>query len=489
MKTHPAFLRSLLLAACVGLSCHANAKDFAIIKGDFDNMGSDTGGHGSASAIFTPNNPKFFLEFRSLVPATEYQFAVDGVVKETFTTNSRGGFRADFRTHASAGKRLLDFDPRGKILSILDAEGEVLSMVFSGEGEPDDIRVDERTSLEPAATETTGRVELRYLEQKNKDRFIVHFNSLERGSYELYVDGELQAGIDLNRGHSTMRSFELGKNAQAAKKPAHGHGPGHGHSKKLELDFDPRGRIVDVVRDGEIVFTGKMLAKIPGLDVVNAGEATATLDTTGADPDASGSAILTLAPSGELALTVEVSALPAGDYDLVVGGTVRGTITVTGVEPDSTGEMVFSSDPEAGELLLNFDPLGHTFEVKQGTTIYLEGTMPNTLTETTPPDTTETELPLLNIGAEAGASAHATLTADSADALVRLEVELEDVAVGNYDFKVGGVVRGVLIVADVDGVLSGELLFGGTGLPLTFDPRGQTVTIEQGATVLFTRPL
>ncbi len=481
--------RSLILATSACLLLGAEAKDLSLIRGNFASSGVSTSVRGSATAIFTPHNPKFDLDVWGLTAGSSYQFTVDGILEETFTANTHGSAHLDFRLLAGARKLPLDFDPRGKTLGVSDGTNELLSMIFSGEGEPDAIRVDERTSLTRTATEAKGRVELRYLEQRNKDRFIVHFHDLAPGSYELFVDGELQAQVDLLHGRSTMRTFEILKNAHGAK-PGHGNGNGNGNSKKLELDFDPRGLVVDVVRDGVIVFSGEMLAKIDGLNGDQIGEATTTLTTTGVDADATGSATVELAADGEETLDVTVGALPAGAYDVVIGGTVRGTITVTGTEPASTGEVVFSTEPDAGELLLDFDPLGQTLEIRQGATVFLTGTIGLTLTEQTPPTTVETELPLLNLSTMADASGHLRLTEDGTT-LQAFEVRLEGVTAGSYDLKVGGTLQGTILVADVDGVLTGDLLFNndGTGLPLTFDPRGHTVTIEQGGTILLSRPL
>ena len=366
------------------LAAPVKATELSLIKGNFETLDNSSQARGVATASFMPRNAKFRLDCWKLTPGLNYQFTVDGVLEETFIAKANGSVHLDFRVHATGSKLPLDFDPRGKTLAISDGTSEVLSMVFSGEGEPDGIRVDERTSLSRAETEARGRVELRYLEQRNKDRFIVHFNGLERGNYELFVDGQLQAEVDLTRGRSTMRSFEVFKNAKA--KPGNGHGNGGGNSKKLELDFDPRGLVVDVVRDGEIIFSGVMLADIAGLDETNTGETTATLTTTGVDVDASGTASVALAEDGERSLKVEVSALPPGVFDVVIGGVVRGTVTVTGVEPDTTGEVIFSTDPEAGELLLDFAALGQEVEIRQGAVVYLTGTIGLTLTEL--PDST-----------------------------------------------------------------------------------------------------
>jgi hypothetical protein len=482
----PSFVRHLTLASLMCVACNLEAHELSIIRSDFTNSGVDPDARGLVRTVFNPTNPKLRLDLSGLTAGSTYQFAVDGILEDSFVADSRGRVHLDFRISSpSGGKRALDFDPRGAVLSISDPNGEILSQVFSGEGESDDIRVDERTSLLRAETELRGRVELRYLEQKNKDRFIVHLLGLERGDYEMFVDGQSVGTFDLNRGRSTSRTFELGKNGHNDKNI----GKGKGNLKKVALDFDPRGLVVDVVRDDAIIFSGEMLAQIPSL-LPQVGESNLVLTSTGTDADATGTALLHLNEDGELSLTVQIGALPAGTYDVVIGGVLRGTITVTGLEPDGLAEVVFSTEPDANELLLDFDVLGETIEIRQGATVFLNGTLSETLTELPLPTTVETELPLLNQGSVETASAHITLTTNGT-ALEGVEIDLGGVPVGNYDFRVGTEIQGTVVVTDNDGVLSGELIFANDGVnqPLDFDPRGQTVTIEQAGVVLLSRPL
>jgi|GEM_PF-5209923 len=518
MKT-PRLIKTVLPAAlflCQFLS-PARAVELSIIKGNFDSTGVDTDARGQAASIFNKGIQRFDVDAWGLTPGATYTLTLDGVAEATFTASTKGSVHADFRNHTRGrggddggddqgddnlvpatvphGTKLpLTFDPRGHQLALSDGTNDVLTMVYSGEGEPDDIRVDERTSLAPVDTTTSthGRVELRYLEQKNQDRFIVHFNAMDRGNYQLFIDGELQAEVDLTRGRSDQRTFELLKNPRLiARSKGHGnsHGNSHGQSKKLDLDFDPRGLVVDVVKDGVITFSGVMKAQIPGLGDVFAGASTTTLTNTGADADAAGTADVNLAPDGTETLTVAVSALPAGDYEVWVGGMLRGTVTVTGTEPASSGQIVFSTNPSASESLLNFDVLGAAVEIRQGATVFLTGTIGSELTpvEVT---TTSTTLPLLNQGVTADASGHATLTEDGTT-LTSFDVEVTGLAAGNYDLKVGGTVVGTLVVAEVSGVLSGGLVFDNSvgGLPLSFDPRGQVVTVEQAGTIYLSRSL
>src|SRR4030095_1514474 len=165
MKTPTLSLKALLVAGLGCLLLQAEAKEMSLIKGNFANTGVDTDAKGTAAVVFT-GNPKFRLDLSNLAPGGTYQLTVDGVLEETLTASARGSVHADFRLNGSGEKLPLDFDPRGKVLDIKHGTTVILSMVFSGEGEPDAIRVDERTSLAPVGTQEGGRVELRYLEQK-----------------------------------------------------------------------------------------------------------------------------------------------------------------------------------------------------------------------------------------------------------------------------------------------------------------------------------
>jgi hypothetical protein len=63
----------------------------------------------------------------------------------------------------------------------------------------------------------------------------------------------------------------------------------------------------------------------------------------------------------------------------VVGGIVRGSINVADVGGgDTEGQIEFDNDPdEPGELVLDFDPRDALIEVRQGTTVYLDVTIPS----------------------------------------------------------------------------------------------------------------
>jgi hypothetical protein len=73
---------------------------------------------------------------------------------------------------------------------------------------------------------------------------------------------------------------------------------------------------------------------------------------------------------------------------------------------------------------------------------------------------------------------------------VSFEVEVEAIPVGAYDLVVGGIVRGVMVVADSGQGLRGKVRFevipnSPDELLLDFIPSGQPITITQGGIVFF----
>jgi hypothetical protein len=249
------------------------------------------------------------------------------------------------------------------------------------------------------------------------------------------------------------------------------------------LDFDPRGRVVEVQDSG-----GTTLLTTETPDGSNP-EGTrirerAALDPTGAIPGASGRMRLR-ERRGVRDFDVEIEDVPDGAYTLLVDGTTRGTISVAA----GRGKIEFSDggdDPD--ELPLDFDPLGALVQVAQDSTIVLSGTAladaPG-LSVCTPSESTT---PLANVGPDP--DAHGDTRFRIRDDCDRdLRVEIEDLPVGTYDVLVGGVPRGTIDVVDPGlGETEGQIEFDtdvdepGEVL-LDFDPVGQTVEIFQGATL------
>ena len=371
-------MKRTLLCGLLAIAAPAlNAVELSLIRGPLENSGVDVDASGSVRSIFKSNYARMWASLRGLTPDGAYQLNVDGIVEADFVADSSGLACVNFRVNDA--ETPLDFDPRGKEITITDGTSTVLSMVYAGEGEPTSLYQDERTSLVPAETVTRGRVEARYLDQKNKTRFILHLLALDRGIYTLRVGGVDKATVDLSRGRSAQVVFEANK-FTAFK---HGNGKGNdkgkggkGKKNRYALDFDPRGELVELVAaDSTVAFSGTMLADIPALPVDEDEGDAITLTSTGVDTDAAGEATIVTDEAGEITLTVSVTALPVGDYEVWVGNAYRAALTVVDDGAGGTaGSIVFATLTTGTEVPLDF-PLAGNLEIKQAGVIFLSASL------------------------------------------------------------------------------------------------------------------
>lgn len=354
-----------------------HAVELSFIRGPLENTGLDTDAAGTVRSQFKGKYVRMYANLRGLTPDAPYQITVAGNVEADFVANSKGAANVQFRLTPTASQYALDFDPRGKEIAVTDGTSPVLSMIYSGEGEPTELIVDERTSLIRSEALSRGRVEARYLDQKNKTRFILHFLGLDRGVYTLRVGGEDKATIDLSKGRSGQYTFEANKHSVVKHGPPAGKGPNGKGPKRSTLDFDPRGQLVELVAaDTTVAFSGEMQAQIAGLPVED--EATVIdLVSSGVDADATGTAEVAVDEVGETTLTVSVAQLPVGNYEVWVGGAARGTLTVAddGSGTGATvGTLVFATLTTGTEVELDF-PIAGTLEIIQAGTVFLSASL------------------------------------------------------------------------------------------------------------------
>jgi hypothetical protein len=219
------------------------------------------------------------------------------------------------------------------------------------------------------------------------------------------------------------------------------------------------------------------------------------LASTGVIPDAEGHAEFEFRP-GRAEFEIEIEDVTPGDYDVAVGGEVEGTISVADGESD--GEIEFRSPQTPGKELLDFDPRDRIIDVLLDGEVVLTALAPaegEPVGNGPPPfddddmETSEIELELSNTGVYPEGEAEAEFETDGERS--EFEVEIEDIPAGDYPLLVGGTERGVITVSERgDGATRGEIEFrfptADDEVALDFDPRGETVEIVEGATVLFT---
>ncbi|MFN8642448.1 MAG: hypothetical protein U0802_12655 [Candidatus Binatia bacterium] len=464
-------LAGLVLATALPVA----AKDRAKIGSTLENTGIEAGAAGSVKATFAASRSRLQVRLSGLQPSSAHTLVVGGLAEATFTSSLGGTAKLRFDSSASGSSLALDFDPRGEVMEVRHGGDDVLSSVFSGPGEPAGTQVDERTDLTPTAAAGAGRAEARFRQKDGRQQFKVEIEDVADGAYDLYVAGVLRGTVAV-----TAQRGVLEFDSQD--------GP-----PKLPLDFDPRGAQLDVVQGATTFFSGVMSAQAQGVNRCTPTESEEAVASTGADPDGSASARLRLRDDCERTFSVEIEDVPVGSYDLFVGGVLRGTIAVIDTGTAVKGELELSSDDDdAGELLLDFDPAGATVEVSQGATVFFSSSFTGsggggggTCTAQ------DSEVPLLNNGPDGNAKGKARYRLEG-DCDDDFRVEVENLPLGDYALRVAGVVQGTITVADVAGEAVGEIQFDNDPdepgeLPLTFDPRGQTIEIVQGGVVYLDR--
>lgn len=201
-----------------------------------------------------PGRVEFSVELEDL-PVGNYTLRVDDVVRGTVavaasTRGTRG--ELEFRSPAEPGKQLLDFDPRGAIVEVLEGNRVLFDSVLAEappstgtptppSGAPAPGNAEYELVLEPQGNdgpELDAKLELR----RDRVEFSVELEDVAAGSYSLQVGGAPRGTIDVVAvPGGTEGEIEF-------RNPVE---PG-----KFVLDFDPRGAALVVTRNGATVFSG-----------------------------------------------------------------------------------------------------------------------------------------------------------------------------------------------------------------------------------------
>jgi hypothetical protein len=440
--------------------------------------GALPGAEGECRVVFGAKS-RFEVRVANLAADAEHVLAVDDQPWATFRTDKKGRAKLRFASSPKGRKQLpMLGDPRGGTVTVNDGSQDVVAGVCSGEGESAGSTAKLRarlapSALAPAGSEAKAEFEIR---KDGRRKFEVEIERVEPGDYAVFVDG-VQRGViavgALGRGQLEWGDDDGG--------PA--------------LDFDPRGKLIDVSSAAGVLFSGTLDGTIPGVNQCSFSETETALLAAPAAGAGSGDTKLRIRDDCRRDFSVEIEDVPVGAYDLFVGGVLRGTIQVVDLGDRIQGELEFTSElGEVDELFLDFEPVGATVEVKQSDTLFFS------LTQGGPGSggggggggggctgaPLEIDLPLLPAGAVSGAQGDARYRL-RADCREDFKVEIEDVADGAYELRVGGVSRGTLQV--VAG--QGELEFSDPVEPgktlLDFDPRGQAVEVFDGGTLILQR--
>lgn len=217
---------------------------------------------------------------------------------------------------------------------------------------------------------------LRFEQRSDRAEFNVEIEDLPIGTYSLKVGGSERATIAVT---TTINGTEGEVEFRSPIEPG-----------KILLDFDPRGKRVDITRSGITYLTTTSFGSSPTPPAPGSTPPAATPGTTyvlnvelGNDGPELNAKFQDRGSRKDF--SVEIEDVAAGAYALEVGGTARGTINVVSVPGGSEGEIEFRNPVEPGKSLLDFDPRGKAIRILRNGTVVLSGTFPSTPVAGNPP--------------------------------------------------------------------------------------------------------
>jgi hypothetical protein len=466
-----AIITGILTLLAVGA---VEAKDVAKIKSPFEPVGSNASS-GTFQLAVGNNRAQVFVKVAGLVTNADYQFLIGGVPEVTFNSGPKGAGRFKLTTTSSDPNLLLDLDPRGHMVAINDGATNVLALEVAGSNEPTNYSHTESATLERTTNALAGSATLAYRLKRGLALFTVSLVGVVPGNYEVYVSGVLRGAGAIPAGGKGRLTFS-----------------NDGNTNHWPLDFEPRGRVVDVVNNGLTLFTGLFQADATNLtacafSVVEA----ALLVNTNLTEDASGHVRFITETDCRRNFNVEVEDLAVGTYELWTGGVLRGLLDVQSGSPNK-GRLEFTTEvDDSYKLLLDFDPVGQLIEVKQGADVFFSGLGATNASPTNVCEALTIDVPLFNQGVEGYAAA-------KGDARFRIRddcdwdfrVEIQDLSTDAFNVYVDGTKVGTID----SGSGGGSIEFDTTPdepneIPLTFDPRGKQVEVRKGAASILSRVL
>lgn len=359
--------------------------------------------------------------------------------------------------------------------------------------------------LQPTSAFPMARGDAEWDARPGSAEFEVHIENVQPGTYSLVVDGDFQGDIvtALDGDNDGAEGYIEFRSPQRRDYPL--------------LDFDPRGASIEVFDASGALVLSSMAPESGSLD-----------DRRGAPPFGDEDILVTMSnagvyPGGEayaelereprfVIFEVDVEDIPVGQYAVRVDTIDRGILKVSeDSDGDTDGELEFRYPATPGYPLLDFDPRGALIEVVEGSiTLFSIDTFPGSAQDATDnPDNPVVpgpggdesagpdlelvyDLPNRGVYSQADADAYFSRDEDG----IEFEVEVEDVPVGTYTLKVGGVIRGTITTRipsgeDNDGDFSaeGEIDFSNPQrsgeILLDFPVSSQLIEILEGETVIF----
>lgn len=479
--------RSLLCLGLLALPVLADG-DNSLIQLPLQNTGMDADAIGTLEINLKEQSSTMKLNLTNLTPGAAYIVTNGATPEAEFRADAKGAARLLFTTNPKKGLLALDFEPRGQILGVWTGGVRILQAVVSAQGEPPKSTVSESVVLtKPGSrSKAVARFSARPTGQQS---FTVQLSQISGTGWSLYVDG-VWRGSFVVKGSSASLDFHSHPSSPATR----------------WLDFDPRGRTLDIVQGNQLMFSGLMAAKAAEVNVATHAWLCGGIPTTGQDSDGSARVKLVVESDARRKFMLWLMDVPEGAYEFMVNG-----VPVAQIQAEATGEGVigileFSSrNDDSDELPLTFDPSTAVFTIRKTGVDYFHGRLviasggKDTDKE---PDPDSIKEDLVSTGFDPNAKGTVEFKRKkSGDATFRIDTK--NASLGTFTVWVGGIERGTFKAEvtynqgygsrgsskkEIKGSIDFET--DRRKNPLDFDPRGQLVEIgEVGETtaILFSQ--
>jgi hypothetical protein len=309
------------------------------------------------------------------VPVGSYDLLVGGVLRGSIVVVDNGvEIEGDIEFDSDPddpGEVLLDFDPRGQTIVVVQGATVFFSDTFNpgngGGGGSSCTESETNQAIASTGVDPDGNSDARLRVRVDCERdFQVEIEDVPLGNYDLLVSGIFRGVITVvDTGTKIEGQIEFDTDADE---------PG-----ELPLTFDPEGATIEVVQGATVFFSDTFGSGGGGGGTIcEPTETEVPLLNNGPVGSAKGKARLRVKDDCDEDFRVEIEDLPLGNYDVVVGGVTRGSIAVADVGGEAEGDIEFDTDPDQpGEVQLDFDPRGQLVEIVQSATVFLDRVFPS----------------------------------------------------------------------------------------------------------------
>lgn len=211
---------------------------------------TSTGADADADATmrFRSNKKGAELELRFKdMPAGDFDVFVDDALVATIALDGKRREAARFSTRVR-GKRLpLDFDPAGAVIRIAQGGVDFFTTTLSADPLPGMFAAGElKVKLAPTGVQPGAEGEAKLRSRMGRDDFSVEIEDVEAGVYDLLVDG-------VSVGSIVAAPTSEGVEGEVEFRSLPNDDP-----DKLDLTFDPRGKLIQVAKDGAVILGGML---------------------------------------------------------------------------------------------------------------------------------------------------------------------------------------------------------------------------------------